>query len=345
MTNQRVIDLRSDTVTQPTPAMRAAMAEAEVGDDVYGEDPTVRRLEAMAAERMGKEAALFVTSGTMGNLVCLLTHCQRGDEAIVGDQAHVLHYEGGGASAFGGIELRTVPNDERGMLDLDAVEATVRGQNIHFPRTAVLCLENTHNRCHGGVITPEETAAVAEIARRHEIAVHLDGARIFNAAVALGVAPARLTEAVDSVTFCFSKGLAAPVGSVVCGSRAFVEQARRVRKQLGGGMRQVGVIAAAAIVALETMVDRLAEDHEHARALAEGLAQIPGVRLDPTLVQTNIVLFDVDHPSAFMRRLRDLGVLTTPSGTHVRMVTHYGITRADIDEALERVRHAAASAA
>ncbi len=345
MTDTRSIDLRSDTVTLPTPAMRKAMAEAEVGDDVYGEDPTVRRLETMAAERMGKDAAVLVTSGTMGNLVCLLVHCQRGDEAIVGDQAHVLHYEGGGAAAFGGIELRTVPNDDRGMLDLDAVEATIRGRNIHYPRTAAVCLENTHNRCHGGVITPEQTAAVAEIARRHEIAVHLDGARIFNAAVALGVPPARLTQPVDSVTFCFSKGLSAPVGSIVCGSEEFVAKARRARKQLGGGMRQAGVIAAAAIVALETMVDRLAEDHQNARTLAEGLAQIPGVRIDPSLVQTNIVLFDVDHPMAFMRRLRDLGVLTTPSNTHVRMVTHYGIGRADIDEALERVRHAAVSAA
>lgn len=325
--------------------MRAAMAEAELGDDVYGEDPTVRRLEAMAAARMGKEAAVFVTSGTMGNLVCLLVHCQRGDEAIVGDQAHLLHYEGGGAAAFGGIELRTVPNDERGMLDLDAIEATIRGQNIHYPRTAVICLENTHNRCHGGVITPEETAAVAEIAHRHDIAVHLDGARIFNAAVALGATPARLTEPVDSVTFCFSKGLSAPVGSIVCGSKEFVARARRARKQLGGGLRQVGVIAAAGIVALETMVDRLAEDHEHARTLAQGLAQIPGVHIDPARVQTNIVLFDIDNAAAFQRTLRDLGVLTTPSGTHVRMVTHYGVTRADIDEALTRVRRAAASAA
>ena len=346
MPEPRIIDLRSDTVTQPTPAMREAMAKADVGDDVFGEDPTVRRLEAMAAERMGKEAAVFVASGTMGNLTCLLAHCQRGDEAIVGSEAHVLHYEGGGAAGLGGIELRTVPNDARGMLDLDALEATMRGQNIHFPRTALVCLENSHNRCSGGVITPEETADVARLAHRHGVAVHLDGARIFNAAVALGVPAARLTEQVDSVTFCFSKGLSAPVGSIVCGSSEFIARARKARKMLGGGMRQVGVIAAAAIVALETMVGRLAEDHEHARLLAQGLAQIPGVRIDPASVQTNIVVFDVEDGAAFQRRLRELGVLSGGfSASRLRIVTHYGITRQDIDEALERVRHAAASAA
>ncbi|MDP3767134.1 MAG: low-specificity L-threonine aldolase [Dehalococcoidia bacterium] len=343
---ERAIDLRSDTVTQPTPAMREAMAKAEVGDDVFGEDPTVRRLEAMAAELMGKEAAVFVASGTMGNLTCLLAHCQRGDEAIVGDQAHVLHYEAAGAAAAGSIQLRTVPNDERGMLDLDAVEGTIRGQNLHFPRTAAVCLENTHNRCGGGVLTADEIAEVARVAHRHGVAVHLDGARIFNAAVALGVPASELTAEVDSVTFCLSKGLSAPVGSLVCGSADFVARARRARKVLGGGMRQAGVIAAPGIVALETMIDRLAEDHDNARLLAEGLAQVPGVRIDPERVQTNIVVFEVADGVSFQSRLREQGVLTTAFGpTRVRMVTHYGITRADIDAALARVRQVAEAAA
>ena len=346
MSEPRIIDLRSDTVTHPTPAMREAMAQAVVGDDVFGEDPTVHRLEAMAAELMGKEAAVFVASGTMGNLTCLLAHCQRGDEAIVGSEAHVLHYEVGGAAGLGGIQLRPVPNDARGLLDIEAVEATIRGQNIHFPRTALVCLENTHNRCGGGVITPGETAEVAQLARRYGAAVHLDGARIFNAAVALGVPAAQLAAEVDSVTFCLSKGLAAPVGSLVCGSADFVAHARKARKMLGGGMRQVGVIAAAGIVALETMIDRLAEDHKHARLLAEGLAQVPGVRIDATSVQTNIVVLNVDDGAAFQRRLQELGVLTTAFGlSRVRMVTHYGIMRQDIEEALERLLQAATTAA
>ena len=346
MSEPRIIDLRSDTVTHPTPAMREAMAQAVVGDDVFGEDPTVQRLEAMAAELMGKEAALVVASGTMGNLTCLLAHCQRGDEAIVGSEAHVLHYEVGGAAGLGGIQLRPVPNDARGLLDIEAVEATMRGQNIHFPRTALVCLENTHNRCGGGVITPEETAEVVELARRYGAAVHLDGARIFNAAVALGVPAAQLAGEVDSVTFCLSKGLAAPVGSLVCGSGDFVARARKARKMLGGGMRQVGVIAAAGIIALETMIDRLAEDHEHARLLAQGLAQVSGVRIDATSVQTNIVVLNVDDGAAFQRRLQELGVLTTAFGpSRVRMVTHYGILRQDIEEALERLLQAAATAA
>ncbi len=346
MTEPPIIDLRSDTVTHPTPAMRDAMANAEVGDDVFGEDPTVGRLETMAAELMGKDAAVFVPSGTMGNLASLLAHCQRGDEAIVGSEAHVLHYEGGGAAALGAIGLRTVPNDSHGMLDLDALEATIRGKNIHFPHSALVCLENTHNRCNGGVLTLEETAEVARLAHRHNLAVHLDGARIFNAAVALGVPASALTADVDSVTFCFSKGLSAPVGSVICGTSEFIARARKARKMLGGGMRQAGVIAAAAIVALETMVERLAEDHEHARLLADGLAQTPGVHLDPANVQSNIVIFDVDDGVAFQRRLRELGVLTTAFGpSRLRMVPHYGITRQDIYDALTRLRQAAASAA
>ncbi len=344
MSEPRIIDLRSDTVTQPTPAMREAMAKAEVGDDVHGEDPTVRRLEAMAAELMGKEAAVFVASGTMGNLTCLLAHCERGDEAIVGSEAHVLLSESGGAAGLGSIQLRPVPNGTRGVLDLDALEATFRGQR-QVPRTALVCLENTHNRSGGGVLTPEETAETTRLAHRYGAAVHLDGARIFNAAVALGVPASRLAEEVDSVTFCLSKGLSAPVGSLVCGGAGFVARARTMRRMLGGGMRQAGVIAAAGIVALETMIERLAEDHEHARLLAQGLAQVPGLHLEHSSVQTNFVVFEADDSAVFQRRLREAGVLTSGFGApRVRMVTHYGITRQDIEEALERVRHVVAAA-
>lgn len=346
--SERIIDLRSDTVTLPTPEMRRAMAEAEVGDDLFGEDPTVNRLERMAAERMGKEAAVFVASGTMGNLVSLLAWCRRGDEAIVGSEAHVLHYEVAGAAGLGGIQLRPVRNDDRGMMDPGEIEATIRGENIHFPRTALVCIENTHNRCGGAALTPEDTAAIADVAHRHGIPVHLDGARIFNAAVALGVPVTDLTKDVDSVSFCLSKGLSAPVGSLVCGSADFVARARKMRKMVGGGMRQAGVIAAAGIVALEAMVDRLAEDHENARLLAEGLASIPGIVIDPTKVQTNIVIFEVASTNwaDFARRLRERGVLTTAIGYgRLRMNTHYGITRADIEEALERIRAVAGTAA
>jgi threonine aldolase len=343
---QETIDLRSDTVTQPTPAMRQAMARAEVGDDVFGEDPTVRRLEEMSAARMAKEAAVFVASGTMGNLTAVLAHCRRGDEAICGAEAHLLHYEAGGVPGLGGIELRAVPNNERGALDLAAVESTIRGGNIHCPRTALVCLENTQNRCGGGVITVEETNELCALAHRYGCAVHLDGARVFNAAVALGVDVSALVAEVDSVTFCFSKGLSAPVGSVVCGSADFISHVRRMRKMVGGGMRQAGIIAAAGIVALEEMVDRLAEDHEHARLLADGLTAIPGIRIDPDLVETNIVVFEVADGAAFQARLREAGVLTTAfSATKVRMVTHYGVERADIEATLERVRRVAEAAA
>jgi threonine aldolase len=324
--------------------MRRAMAEAEVGDDVFGEDPTVHRLEAMAARRMGKEAAVFVASGTMGNLVSLLAHCQRGDEAIVGAEAHVLQYEVGGAAGVAGIQLRTVANDDHGGIHHDEVASTIRGQNIHFPRTAVVCIENTHNRCGGGVLSVEETAAIADTAHGHGAAVHLDGARIFNAAIALGLPAAELTADVDSVTFCLSKGLSAPVGSLICGSAEFAARARKARKMLGGGMRQAGVIAAAGVVALESMVDRLADDHANARLLAEGIAKLPGARIDPERVRTNIVIFDVDDAPAFQRALRKAGVLTTGFGpTRVRMVTHYGIERPDIEEALARMRDAVAA--
>lgn len=335
----RTIDLRSDTVTKPTPAMRRAMMEAEVGDDVFGEDPTVNRLQEMAAAIMGKEAALFVTSGTQGNLVSILAHCGRGDEAIVGDLSHTYLYEQGGMAQLGGVHPRVLPNRPDGTLDLDMVEAAIRPLNDHFPRSRLLILENTHNRCYGAPLTPEYIRAAADLAHRHGMKLHIDGARIFNAAVALGVDVKDLVAPADSVTFCLSKGLSAPVGSVVCGSRAFIAEARRARKVLGGGMRQAGVIAAAGIVALTEMVDRLAEDHANARLLAEGLAKIPGVEINLERVHTNIVYFDIGNgmsAAEVAERARAAGVLVLPTGPRrIRAVTHYGIEAADIEEALD----------
>ena len=278
MSEPRIIDLRSDTVTQPTPAMREAMAKAEVGDDVFGEDPTVRRLEALAAELTGKEAAVFVASGTMGNLTCLLAHCQRGDEAILGSESHILHYEVASAAGLGGVAYRPSPNDARGMIDPQAVAATIRGTDLHFPRTGVVCLENTHNRCGGGALTPEQTAEIAQIAHRHGAAVHLDGARIFNAAVALGLPAAELAAEADSVTFCLSKGLSAPVGSVVCGSADFIARARKARKILGGG-DDAGLAHAAAhhLAHLAGPGDELGVAAEHgAHGTGQPLAQAEG---------------------------------------------------------------------
>jgi threonine aldolase len=332
------IDLRSDTVTLPTPAMRQAMFSAELGDDVFGEDPTVNRLEAIAAGRMGQEAGLFVASGTMGNLVALLTHCGRGDEVILGDQAHTYFYEVGGSAAVGGIHPRPLRNRPDGSIDPAEIEDAIRADNVHFPRTRLIALENTHNRCDGAPLSPDYMAQVGAIARRHGLKVHLDGARIFNAAIALGVDPGELTRDVDSVTFCLSKGLAAPVGSVLCGPRDFIAEARRNRKMLGGGMRQAGVIAAAGIVALEQMVDRLAEDHANARRLAHGLAGLPGIQIDPAKVRTNILYFELNHPRVrpadLATALRSEGILITAGSPRIRLVTHYGITAGDVEYVL-----------
>ncbi len=341
----RIVDLRSDTLTRPTAAMRAAMAAAEVGDDVYGEDPTVRRLEEMAAELTGKDAALFVASGTMANLVSQLTHCGRGDEVILGDQSHVFYYEQGGCAAVGGIHPRTVPNQPDGTLDLGAVEAAVRGEDIHFPASRLLILENTHNRCSGAPLGVAYMQRAGALARRCGLRLHVDGARLFNAAVALGESAAALAGPADSVSFCLSKGLAAPVGSMVCGSAAFIARARRMRKQVGGGMRQAGVLAAAGIVALEEMVARLAEDHHHARRLARRLAATDGLRLDPDRVYTNIVFFEVVHPglnaAALAARLAARGVRVLALGVRsLRAVTHYQVTADDIDWAVDAIRSA-----
>ncbi len=347
MTDPRVIDLRSDTVTLPSEAMRRAIAEAPVGDDVFGEDPSIRRLEAMSAERAGKEAALFVASGTMSNLVAIMTHCGRGDEAIAGSESHILHYEVAGAAGVAGVQLRPVTNDASGHIDADEVEATIRGENVHLPATTLLCLENTHNRCSGAVIRPEEIEALADVAHRHGVRVHIDGARIFNAAIALDTSVAMLAAPADSIGFCLSKGLGAPVGSVLCGSAEFIARARKMRKMVGGGMRQGGIIAAAGVYALEHMVDRLADDHANAKVLARGLAELPMVDLDPERIETNIVIFDVRGDwMGFARSMKEAGVLSTVIAPgRLRMVTHYGIERADIGDALARVHHAAAALA
>lgn len=338
----KVVDLRSDTVTLPTQAMRDAMYKAELGDDVFGEDPTVNRLESMAAERLGMEAAVLVSSGTQGNLLAILSHTNRGDEIICGDLSHILLYEVAGAAALGSVQVRAVPTT-KGMLDLDAVRATIRGENIHYPKTGLIAVENTHNRQGGTVVTVDQMQQIADLAHGFAVPFHVDGARIFNAAVALDVPVQKLVGMADSVTFCLSKGLSAPIGSILCGSHAFIMRARKYRKMVGSGMRQAGIIAAAGIVALEEMVNRLAEDHVNARTLAEGLAEIPGIYVDLSTVQTNLVIFDLPRsPSAstdFSAGLAELGVrCSIVSENRMRMVTHYGITAADIAQALSVAR-------
>ena len=343
-----MIDLRSDTVTLPSPSMRKAMYEAELGDDVFGDDPTVNRFEELAAEKLGKEDSIFVTSGTMGNLVSCLTHCQRGDELIVGDLAHIYLFEAGGVSVLGGIHTRSVHNRTDGSMAVEDVEGAIRKPwNVHYPRSRLLCLESTHNRCNGSPVPVEKVDALARTAHDNGLSVHMDGARIFNAQVALGVPAARIVQHCDSVQFCLSKGLSAPVGSAICASREFIEEARRWRKVVGGGMRQAGILAAAGIVALTEMVDRLEEDHHNAARLARGLAQSPYIDIDPELYRTNIVYFALaqscphDAP-AFVARLRERGVLVSqPAGRRFRAVSHYGITEHDIDQAIAAIAAAA----
>ena len=338
----KTIDMRSDTVTQPTEEMRRAMYEAEVGDDVFGEDPTINRLEERSAELLSQEAGMFTASGTMSNLIAVLTHTKHGDEVILGSEAHILWYEVGGASKLGGVNLRTVPNEPDGSMDLAGIETAIREQDIHYPSTSLLCLENTHNRCGGTVLTPEYTMTACELAHRHGLKVHLDGARVFNAAAALGVSAGGLTSDVDSVCYCLSKSLSAPVGSVLCGSSEFIARARKVRKMLGGGMRQAGIIAAAGLVALDTVVPLLPQDHANAQRLAVGLSQMPGFVCPPDSVQTNLVYFglpsDIPAP-AFAERLSEKCVKLSPvSETRVRAVTHRMIDSGDIDRALDAMQ-------
>ena len=339
----RIIDLRSDTVTVPTDAMRRAMAEAEVGDDVYGEDPTVQRLEELGAEMAGKEAALFVPTGTMGNQVSVLTHTRRGEEVVLEAESHIFYYEVGGMAALSGVQARTVPGHRGAMVPAD-VEAAIRDEgNIHFPRTSLVCLENTHNRAGGTVVPLANMEAVAEVAHRHGARVHLDGARIFNAALALGVPASQVARPADSVMFCLSKGLAAPVGSLVAGTREWIARARKNRKLLGGGMRQVGVLAAAGLISLTNMVDRLAEDHANARRLGEGIAQIPGLGVDLETVQTNMVSFEVTKPGldapGLARLMGEEGIKANATGpTRIRLVTHKDVSTADVEETLKVLR-------
>jgi threonine aldolase len=336
----RVVDLRSDTVTLPSDEMRRAMYEAELGDDVFGEDPATNRLEELAAQRVGHEAALYVPSGTMANLVGVLTHCGRGEEVILGDLSHVFLNEGGGMATIGGVHPYTVHNEPDGTIPINRIVSAIRGDNIHFPRTSLICLENTHNSCNGAPLTAVYTKQVCAVAKKHNLPVHLDGARIFNAAIALGIDVKELVREVDSLSFCFSKGLTAPVGSVLCGSRSFVERARRLRKVLGGGMRQSGVLAAAGIYALEHMIDRLEEDHKNARLLAEGIAAISGLRIDLSRIKTNIIYVDLEHSEMseiqFLESLSRRGIKALAAGPRrFRMVTHYGIGKDDIEFALK----------
>ena len=337
-----IIDLRSDTVTKPTGEMRRAMAEAEVGDDVYGEDPSVNELQERSADMLGHEAGLLTTSGTMSNLLATLTYCNHGDEIVMGDQAHMFWNEGGGQAALAGVQTRLIPQSASGGINAEDVARNIRPTgNPHVAATKIVCLENTQNRCSGMVMTPAETTAVCDVAHGAGVAVHLDGARIFNAAVALEVPVAELTRDVDDASFCLSKALSCPVGSVLVGSKDFIKEAHRWRKMVGGGMRQAGILAAAGLVALDTMVDRLAEDHQNARRLAQGLANIDGIAVDADSIQTNIVIFDIDEKVAnvpdFMKALVEAEVLVSYPGEHsVRMVTHRHISGGDVEEALSR---------
>jgi len=339
--NDRVIDLRSDTVTKPSPAMRRAMAEAEVGDDVYLEDPTVNRLQNRAAEIFDREAGLFVPSGSMGNLVSIMAQTSRGQEVICEAAGHIYNYEMASMSAIGGVLPRVIPAED-GIMSWDQIGAAIREKSYARAQTALVGLENTHNMA-GGTVYPTRLAhEISDNAHRAGIKVHLDGARIFNAATYLGENVAEMTRGFDSVQFCFSKGLGAPVGSMIVGAKEFIERCRVIRKTLGGGMRQVGVLAAGALIALEEGPKRLHLDHENARFLAEGLASLPRIRIKPAKVQTNIVLFDVSETGwtsgEFLRRLSERKVLGGPvDARRVRMVTHLDIDRSDIEQALRMV--------
>ncbi|MCZ6603488.1 MAG: GntG family PLP-dependent aldolase [Planctomycetota bacterium] len=333
MTEDRKIDLRSDTVTRPTPEMRKAMAEAEVGDDVFLEDPTVTRLEDVAAETFQTESALFVPTGTMGNQIAVNVHTAPGDEAIVETRSHIFNYELGAMSALSGVVPRPVAGDGA-ILEAKDVEAAIRPDIYYLPRTGLICLENTHNMAGGRIFPSEKMEPILDLAHERGIPVHLDGARIFNAAAATGESVAELSSRADSVMFCLSKGLGAPIGSLILGDANFITAARTVRKRFGGGMRQVGVLAAAGMIALTGMPDRLPEDHESARAIAERIADSSTIDIDPTTVQTNIIIFGVNHNGwdapKLTLALEEKGVLAVPlDRTHIRLVTHYDVSRTD----------------
>lgn len=343
MKSPKTLDFRSDTVTLPTSSMREAIASASLGDDVYQEDPTVNELQREAAKITGQEAALLVPSGTMGNLASILAHCQRGQEIIVGHKAHIFLFEAAGAAALGGINIRTVPNQPNGTILIEDIQSAIRPEDEHQPVTHLVALENTHNRCDGASLNPKYTQKIADFVHQHDLIFHLDGARVFNASVDLGVPVATLTAPFDSVTFCLSKGLSAPIGALICGSEEFINKAHRVRKQLGGGMRQAGIIAAAGLVALEEMVDRLAEDHRNARSLAEGLSRISGILIDLNNQHTNMVYFGLHPDVAFTlddlrSHLASRGLLVGGGQDRIRMVTHARVDSSDVHQAINIIR-------
>ncbi|MBT3322000.1 MAG: low-specificity L-threonine aldolase [Anaerolineae bacterium] len=338
----KIIDLRSDTVTHPTPAMREAMAKAKVGDDVYGEDPTVNQLQEMAAEMLGKEAGLFVPSGSMGNLISVLAHCGRGDEIILGNKAHIFLYEAGGISALGGVHSHQIPNQDDGTLLLRDIENAIRWEDAHAPVTKLIALENTQNSCGGVTLSQDYIDQVGDLAKERKLALHLDGARIFNAVAASTSSAKELVAPFDSITFCLSKGLSAPVGSVLCGSNEFIAKAHRLRKQLGGGMRQAGILAAAGIIALDEMVERLGEDHARARTLAKGLAGVSGLTLDEGTPQTNMIFmslaehieYSADKVAAHMYRARGIQISLTGSRSF-RLVLHNWVDDDDVKRVVD----------
>jgi len=334
------IDLRSDTVTLPTLEMMDAIHVATLGDDVYVEDSATIELENLAAKIMGKEAALLVSSGTMGNLISCLAHSPRGTEAIMGHKSHIFIYESGGISAYGGIHSHQLKNNYNGTIDIDLIQDAIRIDDVHFPTTSLICIENTHNKCYGFPLELDYINSVCTIAHDNNIKVHMDGARLFNACIALDISADRITEHVDSITFCLSKGLASPIGSVICGSANFISEARRIRKSLGGGMRQTGIIAAAGIVSLNHMISRLKDDHENARYLANGLYELPGIDLNINYVPTNIIFFNFNHPdlssSDLVKHMQSHGILFSDyNGKHCRLVLHHGISRYDVEKVID----------
>ena len=349
----RMIDLRSDTVTKPTDEMYQAIANAKLGDDVFREDPTVNKLEEKAAQIMGKEAGLLVPSGTMGNLVSILTSCPRGTEILLGNKSHTFYYEAGGISAFGGIHSRQLNNNNDGTINLDDIKSAIRANNVHFPKTSAIVLENTHNLCNGSPLLPEYIRDVAHIAKDNDVKLHIDGARIFNAAVSLDVNVKDLVANADSVTFCLSKGLSAPIGSIICGSDKFIYNARRNRKALGGGMRQAGIIAAAGIVSLDKMIQQIHNDHENAQLLVKGISNIDGLSIDKNNIKSNILYFDIKKRRTLNAELsrqtdnkdqypidvvQDNIYFLETSPRRFRLVTHYGISREDIENTLRMLK-------
>ncbi|WNF36135.1 low-specificity L-threonine aldolase [Bacillaceae bacterium IKA-2] len=335
-----MIDLRSDTITKPTNKMREAMFNAEVGDDVYGEDPTINKLENLAAQMLGKEAALFVTSGTQGNQIAVLTHCRLGDEIILDEDSHIVFYEAGAIAAFAGVQPRTIKSHQ-GLIDPEKLESAIRTNDIHFPDTSLICLENTHNRAGGVAISASHMSKLFEVANQKNIPVHLDGARLMNAAVAFGEPLTMFTQYTTTVQICLSKGLGAPVGSILAGPKPFIEKARKWRKRLGGGLRQAGILGAAGIIALTEMVDRLAIDHDNAKILADGLSKHSSLTVINN-VDTNIVLIDISKTgkdsSQFIEDLKNSGVLAVPFGpSTVRFTTHYDVSREKIEQSIDLI--------